>query len=174
MWERRLTVLNDMWFKCVHFIIAVKNTFYATDQILDVSMFLLVLTDPGFNSTDALSETTEMEYLRKVLFEYMMGRETKVCSFFVISHLAPDSFYFWISDPHSSLHHNKLLVDSENCILFKKNNGIRSRNLIIHDTSDVLVFYKYISLYFNTLNQTTQNHDIALIPDIGVILCWCF
>lgn len=43
-------------------------------------MFLLVLTDPEFNSTDTLSEATEMEYLRKVLFEYMMGRETKVCS----------------------------------------------------------------------------------------------
>uniref|UniRef100_A0A3Q3MLQ6 GRIP domain-containing protein n=1 Tax=Labrus bergylta TaxID=56723 RepID=A0A3Q3MLQ6_9LABR len=32
-------------------------------------------TNPGF--TDALSEATEVEYLRKVLFEYMMGRETK-------------------------------------------------------------------------------------------------
>lgn len=33
--------------------------------------------DPGYNSSDPLSEATEMEYLRKVLFEYMMGRETK-------------------------------------------------------------------------------------------------
>uniref|UniRef100_A0A674N2B0 Golgin A4 n=1 Tax=Takifugu rubripes TaxID=31033 RepID=A0A674N2B0_TAKRU len=35
------------------------------------------LKDSGFNSTDVCSETTEIEYLRKVLFEYMMGRETK-------------------------------------------------------------------------------------------------
>lgn len=49
-------------------------------------LFFLDFTDPGF--TDALSEATEMEYLRKVLFEYMMGRETKVCLFFsyIISH----------------------------------------------------------------------------------------
>lgn len=48
-------------------------------------MLLLDFTDPGF--TDALSEPTEMEYLRKVLFEYMMGRETKVgCVFFIILH----------------------------------------------------------------------------------------
>ncbi|KAG7275650.1 hypothetical protein CRUP_009616 [Coryphaenoides rupestris] len=33
--------------------------------------------DPGYSGTDALSEPTEFEYLRKVLFEYMMGRETK-------------------------------------------------------------------------------------------------
>ncbi|CAL8257679.1 unnamed protein product [Lota lota] len=33
--------------------------------------------DPGYSRTDALSEPTEFEYLRKVLFEYMMGRETK-------------------------------------------------------------------------------------------------
>ncbi|XP_072247295.1 golgin subfamily A member 4 isoform X2 [Leuresthes tenuis] len=33
--------------------------------------------DPGINTPDAFSEPTEMEYLRKVLFEYMMGRETK-------------------------------------------------------------------------------------------------
>lgn len=39
-------------------------------------VFLLV--DPGISVPDALSEATEMEYLRKVLFEYMMGRETKV------------------------------------------------------------------------------------------------
>ncbi|KAJ3610881.1 hypothetical protein NHX12_022971 [Muraenolepis orangiensis] len=32
---------------------------------------------PGLSGTDALSEPTEFEYLRKVLFEYMMGRETK-------------------------------------------------------------------------------------------------
>ncbi|KTG03338.1 hypothetical protein cypCar_00027716 [Cyprinus carpio] len=29
------------------------------------------------NSTDPFNEPTEFEYLRKVLFEYMMGRETK-------------------------------------------------------------------------------------------------
>lgn len=39
-------------------------------------------TDPGFNTSDAFSEPAEMEYLRKVLFEYMMGRETKVCFVF--------------------------------------------------------------------------------------------
>ncbi|KAK7902183.1 hypothetical protein WMY93_018952 [Mugilogobius chulae] len=32
--------------------------------------------EPSYNS-EPLSEATEMEYLRKVLFEYMMGRETK-------------------------------------------------------------------------------------------------
>lgn len=30
------------------------------------------------NSGDPFSEPTEYEYLRKVMFEYMMGRETKV------------------------------------------------------------------------------------------------
>ncbi|TMS04206.1 Golgin subfamily A member 4 [Larimichthys crocea] len=43
--------------------------------------------DPGFNSTDALSEATEMEYLRKVLFEYMMGRETKTMAKVITSML---------------------------------------------------------------------------------------
>ncbi|KAM4591336.1 golgin subfamily A member 4 isoform 2-T2 [Odontesthes bonariensis] len=33
--------------------------------------------DPEINTPDAFSEPTETEYLRKVLFEYMMGRETK-------------------------------------------------------------------------------------------------
>lgn len=45
-------------------------------------------TDPGINTSDSLSESTEMEYLRKVLFEYMMGRETKVS--FSLFH---ESFY---------------------------------------------------------------------------------
>lgn len=40
----------------------------------------LVFADSGYNSTEVCSEATEMEYLRKVLFEYMMGRETKVRS----------------------------------------------------------------------------------------------
>uniref|UniRef100_A0A8C4GMP2 Golgin A4 n=1 Tax=Dicentrarchus labrax TaxID=13489 RepID=A0A8C4GMP2_DICLA len=50
-------------------------------------LFLLSFTDPGFNSTDALSEATEMEYLRKVLFEYMMGRETKTMAKVITSML---------------------------------------------------------------------------------------
>ncbi|KAJ7984957.1 hypothetical protein DPEC_G00360130 [Dallia pectoralis] len=33
--------------------------------------------DPGNCTVEAFSEPTEFEYLRKVLFEYMMGRETK-------------------------------------------------------------------------------------------------
>lgn len=43
--------------------------------------------DPGFNSSDSLSEATEMEYLRKVLFEYMMGRETKTMAKVITSML---------------------------------------------------------------------------------------
>ncbi|KAG7230129.1 hypothetical protein INR49_009849 [Caranx melampygus] len=43
--------------------------------------------DPAFNSTDAFSEPTEMEYLRKVLFEYMMGRETKTMAKVITSML---------------------------------------------------------------------------------------
>lgn len=43
-----------------------------------VSFLHLGFADSGYNSTDVCSEATEMEYLRKVLFEYMMGRETKV------------------------------------------------------------------------------------------------
>lgn len=46
----------------------------------DSSLFSISLADSGYNSTDVCSEATEMEYLRKVLFEYMMGRETKVCT----------------------------------------------------------------------------------------------
>ncbi|XP_060943889.1 golgin subfamily A member 4 isoform X3 [Limanda limanda] len=48
--------------------------------------------DSGFNSTDALSETTELEYLRKVFFEYMMGRETKTMAKVITSMLkfSPD------------------------------------------------------------------------------------
>lgn len=42
--------------------------------------FFFVIPDAELNS-DFLTEATEMEYLRKVLFEYMMGRETKVGSF---------------------------------------------------------------------------------------------
>lgn len=49
-------------------------------------LFLLDFKDPGLNNSDPLSEATEMEYLRKVLFEYMMGRETKVCLFFFLTH----------------------------------------------------------------------------------------
>lgn len=41
------------------------------------------LKDPGYNS----SEATEMEYLRKVLFEYMMGRETKTMAKVITSML---------------------------------------------------------------------------------------
>ena len=49
--------------------------------LLNVRSFLrLDFSDSGYNSTEVCSEATEMEYLRKVLFEYMMGRETKVCS----------------------------------------------------------------------------------------------
>uniref|UniRef100_A0A3Q4AJJ9 GRIP domain-containing protein n=1 Tax=Mola mola TaxID=94237 RepID=A0A3Q4AJJ9_MOLML len=50
-------------------------------------LFLLDSTDPGFDSTDVLSEATEMEYLRKVLFEYMMGRETKTMAKVITSML---------------------------------------------------------------------------------------
>lgn len=48
--------------------------------------FFCAITDAELNS-DSLTEATEMEYLRKVLFEYMMGRETKVGPlFFTIIH----------------------------------------------------------------------------------------
>ncbi|KAM4729586.1 golgin subfamily A member 4 isoform 2-T2 [Anableps anableps] len=43
--------------------------------------------DPGINTSDSLSESTEMEYLRKVLFEYMMGRETKTMAKVITSML---------------------------------------------------------------------------------------
>ncbi|KAK5613004.1 hypothetical protein CRENBAI_003185 [Crenichthys baileyi] len=43
--------------------------------------------DPGINTSDTLSESTEMEYLRKVLFEYMMGRETKTMAKVITSML---------------------------------------------------------------------------------------
>lgn len=39
---------------------------------------MFVFTDMSHNSTDPFSEPTEYEYLKKVMFEYMMGRETKV------------------------------------------------------------------------------------------------
>lgn len=44
---------------------------------------LFVYTDGNLHHTDVslFEEPTEFEYLRKVLFEYMMGRETKVCKF---------------------------------------------------------------------------------------------
>lgn len=42
--------------------------------------FTFVYTDGSLHHTDVslFGEPTEFEYLRKVLFEYMMGRETKV------------------------------------------------------------------------------------------------
>ncbi|XP_069001042.1 golgin subfamily A member 4 isoform X1 [Embiotoca jacksoni] len=43
--------------------------------------------DPVFLPPDAFSEPTEMEYLRKVLFEYMMGRETKTMAKVITSML---------------------------------------------------------------------------------------
>lgn len=43
--------------------------------------FSFANADAELNS-ESLTEATEMEYLRKVLFEYMMGRETKVSSLF--------------------------------------------------------------------------------------------
>ncbi|XP_068597008.1 golgin subfamily A member 4 [Brachionichthys hirsutus] len=43
--------------------------------------------DPVFSSTGALSEATEMEYLKKVLFEYMMGRETRTMAKVITSML---------------------------------------------------------------------------------------
>lgn len=43
--------------------------------------------DPEKNISDSLSESTEMEYLRKVLFEYMMGRETKTMAKVITSML---------------------------------------------------------------------------------------
>lgn len=59
-------------------------------------LFLLDSTDPGFDSTDVLSEATEMEYLRKVLFEYMMGRETKV-RLFILNMYKNTMLYAWMS-----------------------------------------------------------------------------
>ncbi|XP_061914374.1 golgin subfamily A member 4 isoform X1 [Entelurus aequoreus] len=43
--------------------------------------------DAAFNIPQPLSEATEMEYLRKVLFEYMMGRETKTMAKVITSML---------------------------------------------------------------------------------------
>lgn len=58
--------------------------------LLTVPSFLrLGSSDSGYNSTEACSEATEMEYLRKVLFEYMMGRETKVRSSHEPAHVWP-------------------------------------------------------------------------------------
>lgn len=44
---------------------------------------LFAYTDGKLHHTDVslFEEPTEFEYLRKVLFEYMMGRETKVWKF---------------------------------------------------------------------------------------------
>lgn len=39
---------------------------------------LFYLPEPSDYSADPFTEPTEFEYLRKVIFEYMMGRETKV------------------------------------------------------------------------------------------------
>lgn len=48
--------------------------------------------EPGLHNSDAFSEPTEFEYLRKVLFEYMMGRETKTMAKVITSILkfSPD------------------------------------------------------------------------------------
>ncbi|XP_055791030.1 golgin subfamily A member 4-like isoform X2 [Salvelinus fontinalis] len=43
--------------------------------------------DPGHYSAESFSELTEFEYLRKVLFEYMMGRETKTMAKVITSML---------------------------------------------------------------------------------------
>eukprot|EP00063_Salmo_salar_P060654 XP_014035489.1 PREDICTED: golgin subfamily A member 4 isoform X5 [Salmo salar] len=43
--------------------------------------------DPGHYSAESFSEPTEFEYLRKVLFEYMMGRETKTMAKVITSML---------------------------------------------------------------------------------------
>lgn len=44
---------------------------------------IFVYTDGNLHHNDVslFEEPTEIEYLRKVLFEYMMGRETKVWKF---------------------------------------------------------------------------------------------
>ncbi|KAJ0005071.1 hypothetical protein NQD34_011285 [Periophthalmus magnuspinnatus] len=48
--------------------------------------------EASYNSSEPLSEATEMEYLRKVLFEYMMGRETRTMAKVITSMLkfSPD------------------------------------------------------------------------------------
>lgn len=38
----------------------------------------IYLPEPLHFNADPFAEPTEFEYLRKVMFEYMMGRETKV------------------------------------------------------------------------------------------------
>ncbi|XP_051945573.1 LOW QUALITY PROTEIN: golgin subfamily A member 4-like [Xyrauchen texanus] len=43
--------------------------------------------DTSHNSADSFSEPTEFEYLRKVIFEYMMGRETKTMAKVITSML---------------------------------------------------------------------------------------
>lgn len=60
--------------------------------------FCLYFADSGYNSTDVCSEATEMEYLRKVLFEYMMGRETKVCPSPESTHVWPVVMQFYCHD----------------------------------------------------------------------------
>ncbi|CDQ90812.1 unnamed protein product [Oncorhynchus mykiss] len=49
--------------------------------------FVLCVPDPGHYSAESFSELTEFEYLRKVLFEYMMGRETKTMAKVITSML---------------------------------------------------------------------------------------
>uniref|UniRef100_A0A3Q0SZF2 GRIP domain-containing protein n=1 Tax=Amphilophus citrinellus TaxID=61819 RepID=A0A3Q0SZF2_AMPCI len=64
-----------------------KEKFDSSSHYERFDLFLLVVTDPGLNASDAFSEPTEMEYLRKVLFEYMMGRETKTMAKVITSML---------------------------------------------------------------------------------------
>lgn len=49
-----------------------------------------------------------MEYLRKVLFEYMMGRETKVCLYFLQNCMFENDYV--VSSSHHTLEQSKLLV----------------------------------------------------------------
>uniref|UniRef100_A0A3B3ZBS8 GRIP domain-containing protein n=1 Tax=Periophthalmus magnuspinnatus TaxID=409849 RepID=A0A3B3ZBS8_9GOBI len=76
-----------------------KNTRYAQQsyclviivpQILII--FVVCFSEASYNSSEPLSEATEMEYLRKVLFEYMMGRETRTMAKVITSMLkfSPD------------------------------------------------------------------------------------
>lgn len=65
---------------------------------LSLLFFLSLFADSGYNSTDVCSEATEMEYLRKVLFEYMMGRETKVCTSPENTHVWPAVMQFYCHD----------------------------------------------------------------------------
>uniref|UniRef100_A0A3B3ZBT9 GRIP domain-containing protein n=1 Tax=Periophthalmus magnuspinnatus TaxID=409849 RepID=A0A3B3ZBT9_9GOBI len=55
-------------------------------------IFVVCFSEASYNSSEPLSEATEMEYLRKVLFEYMMGRETRTMAKVITSMLkfSPD------------------------------------------------------------------------------------